>query len=155
VVIPLLAVTVLHRRRPTWVAGGALALLVGAIALARYRLFQQGVGASDIYSRTTARIDTLLVGAGAALLVHRARLSPRHVALAGWAGLGLLTAWVLKLGPYTTPWLAEGGYTVVALAAAALVVATATGAGPAHLFERGPLPAIGRVSYGLYVWHLL
>jgi peptidoglycan/LPS O-acetylase OafA/YrhL len=153
VLIPLLVAAVLHDRRPAWLAIGALAGLVALVAVSRHGMVGE-VSAFELYARTSARIDTLLVGAAVAVVHRRVQLAPRVVAIAGWTGLGLLCMWALTLAP-TTPWLPLGGYTVVAVAAAALVLATASDLGPAQLFAQGPLAAVGRVSYGVYVWHAL
>jgi peptidoglycan/LPS O-acetylase OafA/YrhL len=152
--MPLLVATFLHRRSPDWVAATALVVLLLATAVARRRLLDGGAAPLEVYPRSTARLDALFLGAAAAVLHRRRVLDPRMWNSAGWIGLGVLGIWAVTLQPYT-PWLPQGGFTMIAFPAACLVLATALGAGPARVFERGPLPAIGRMSYGLYLWHLL
>jgi hypothetical protein len=48
----------------------------------------------------------------------------------------------------------KGGLTVYSLAAAAVILGLLDGSwGGRHLFDFAPLRAVGRVSYGLYLWH--
>lgn len=154
VLIPVLVATVLHRRAPDWVAGTALLIILVTAAIYRRQLLDAGTTSVDIYTRSTARLDTLFLGALAAVLHRRRALVPHAWATAGWASFGILTIWALTLEPFSH-WLPQGGFTAIGIPATVLVLATALGAGPAHLFERGPLPAIGRVSYGVYLWHIL
>jgi hypothetical protein len=56
--------------------------------------------------------------------------------------------------PGTEPWLYRGGHLVVAAASAAVVVACLRADGPVRDALAIPsLRAIGRVSYGAYLWH--
>jgi peptidoglycan/LPS O-acetylase OafA/YrhL len=67
-------------------------------------------------------------------------------------GLGTLAVLAVVLDG-TQTWLYGPGFAIVAAASVALVSA-ASGTGiVARALGRGPLPAIGKVSYGIYLWH--
>lgn len=105
---------------------------------------------------TDTRAQGLLVGALVAMALHGrpAGSLPRPATtLAGLAGAGALVAigWTV---PGSEPLLYRGGHLVVALAAAAVVVAAVRPDGPVRVaLAIGPLRAVGRVSYGAYLWH--
>ena len=131
-------------------------LTIGAVAVALWRmwLYRHGVHLEALYERTDARADSMFLGVAAAL-VWRSRLtSDRVMQLAGVAG-GLVLAVALVWASPTSPWLFEGGFTVIAAAAAAMVVAAATGSGVmATIGGWRPLRWVGGMSYSLYLWHL-
>lgn len=112
---------------------------------------------SRAYYGTDARVQALLIGAVVALALRPAELVPvwrRRLSLGAYVGAGLLAAMLLYARPLDH-WMYQGGYTLVALASAALI-AGAVDEEPnvvRRVLSAGPLPAIGRISYGLYLWH--
>jgi len=81
-------------------------------------------------------------------------VADRWLRLAAAAGAAVLAVFAVLAEP-DQPWLYEGGFTLVALAAAALVAGAATGAGAvARLGEVRVLQWVGGMSYSLYLWHL-
>jgi len=116
-----------------------------------------------LYFGTDARADALLIGGMVAILLasgrvpqtpYVGRLSGGFVALGVAAGL----LWVIVVpDARVTDWYLYrgGGLTLVALAAAALLVhlLTTTHQAVQWLLTIPPLVAIGRISYGLYLWH--
>ena len=120
---------------------------------------------SRLYYGTDTRAFTLLTGAGLAALLasggrtrRRPWVSGRH-ARRLWALTGLVAAagvgFAFARVDGQTPALYQGGFLVFALAAA-LVLASVLLAprGPvARLLALAPLVALGRISYGLYLWH--
>jgi peptidoglycan/LPS O-acetylase OafA/YrhL len=76
------------------------------------------------------------------------------LSVAGIAGLlGTAVLW-WRLGG-TAPFLYEGGFLVAAVATAGVVVSVVCVPGSllARLLSLGPLRFLGRISYGLYLWH--
>lgn len=154
----LVALCALARRRPVVLLG---ALTAGALASAAWAaaLHTPRRDPSRIYYGTDTRAQALLVGAAlAVVMVHfpgvtrrLARLTP-VLAVAGLAGLAALFRTVEGHGPA----LYRGGFLAVALVAAAAVAGVALpgawGPGRWLLGRRGPV-LIGRLSYGLYLWH--
>ena len=108
------------------------------------------------YYGTDTRAQALLIGAALAGVlaapVSSARWRPLRVL--GPAGLlGTLMLW--HLAGDQAAWLYRGGLAVAALAAAAVVAAvvTAPRSPLARLLALPPLAALGRISYGVYLWH--
>jgi peptidoglycan/LPS O-acetylase OafA/YrhL len=114
------------------------------------------------YYGTDTRAASLLIGAAlaAALLKHgdgRSRLGvgSRRAAL-GCASLGVLAsawAWASLSGDDIR--LYRGGLLLAALAVAAVIahVVLIPDGIPARVLSLPPLPALGRISYGVYLWH--
>jgi hypothetical protein len=103
---------------------------------------------------TDTRAQGLLVGAALAIVVHRrpdlAGRWTTPVAVAGGAFLVAVCLWL----PGTDPRLYRGGHLAVAVAAAAVVAACLRSDGPVRaVLAARPLQAVGRVSYGAYLWH--
>jgi peptidoglycan/LPS O-acetylase OafA/YrhL len=177
---PLVAWLVLTRLRSARVLVWAAALGACASAGAMVGLSLAGLGADRLYYGTDTRVQALLVGAA---LVTGLHLSGRDLAghrfgveggplgapepateLGGWPRRALSMAGVLAAGLLTwmctsvdgrSAWLYRGGFLLVAVAVA--VVITAIVLMPYGPLARGltvlPLVALGRVSYGLYLWH--
>jgi peptidoglycan/LPS O-acetylase OafA/YrhL len=126
-------------------------LLTGAFASAVVMaiLYEPG-DPSRAYFGTDARVQGLLLGAALAVVLTR---SPAWVPALGTAGLAVLTGLFL-IADGTASWLYRGGFALCSAATVAAVAAAVAPAGPVRrLLGAGPLPAVGRVSYGLYLWH--
>jgi peptidoglycan/LPS O-acetylase OafA/YrhL len=153
----LVALGALRRRPGVLVAGLVAAALASAAWMAA--LYSPGDDPSRVYYGTDTRAHTLLIGAALAVaatgfpgLVVRLRRWLPWVAGAGLAGLAV----AFRSIDGSEPSLYRGGFLAVALASAAVIagVALPGAAGPAHwgLSRRGAV-AVGRISYGLYLWH--
>src|SRR5262249_48284780 len=125
----------------------AIVALVGAGSAARY-----GVANYNAYTSPLDRGSELLLGAGAAI-AWRERLTPRMLEsqIAGWllaGGLALLV--VIAAPPVWSSYLP-------AAALAGLLIVNLLG-GRGRLLDRAlscwPLRHIGRISYGIYLYHL-
>ncbi|MGZ6927334.1 MAG: acyltransferase family protein [Acidimicrobiia bacterium] len=131
--------------------------LAGASALLMAALYDGSGDASRVYYGTDTRAQALLIGAALAILLARRRERPGPAAavttqLLGLAGIAYLV-WVVTTRSDAWTRLYRGGFLLIALAAGALIAA-ATAPGPfRRLLALPPLPAIGLVSYGLYLWH--
>jgi peptidoglycan/LPS O-acetylase OafA/YrhL len=163
---PLVVLAVLGRfGRPAlgWVAGG-LAVLSASLGAA---LYLGGASPNRLYYGTDTRAQAIMIGAALALLVpmsargptglgsrrsdHRAR---RLLTIAGWGGAGVL-ALCLHSVQGTGAFLYEGGFLLVALATAMVVVVAVRS--PRDVLSMtlswSALRYTGRISYGLYLYH--
>ncbi len=158
----LVGVFLWARRRGREPFGAALGLSVGLalLALVVRLVCWHVVPAADrvarVYYGTDARADSLLVGAAFGILYATGRLGHLRRLLAGLTPLALIAV-VLFFGFVERPdaWLNQWGYTVVALVAAALIagVALDVTSPVGKLLSLTPLVALGRISYGVYLWH--
>jgi len=150
---PLLAVALprLPRRALlTVVAAGA----AGSVVLA-WVLWRPFSDPSRIYYGTDTRAVALLAGAALAVAVARGRPRLGRVPLeaTGLLGLGGVVVAFLTLGDLDER-LYRGGFGLVALAAAALVLAASDARSViARLLGVRPMVWVGRRSYGIYLWH--
>jgi peptidoglycan/LPS O-acetylase OafA/YrhL len=117
-----------------------------------------GSDPSRAYFGTDARIHTILVGAVLAIaLVARpptGRLARRILAAAGIVGaVGML--WAMHSVADVSPGYYRGGSLLFAVAVAAVIAAVVqpTGGALGWGLALTPLVWIGRISYGLYLWH--
>lgn len=145
-----------RRGRPT---SGLLWSLVAALIandVARVLVWwHQGYPAA--YMLPFCHADGLIIGCILAL-VHERGYTPSRTAMgAGWAGL-------LGLVAFTFFWVQGrvgesvyyGGYTVLGLAAALVINGALVEGGRLRAcLSWRPLVSVGRVSYGLYLWHVM
>lgn len=149
---PLVLVVLLHLGvRTSRLVVGVL-LVAAASAVWRAALWSGPADVERVYYAPDTRADALLIGCALALVASR-RTLPRS----GWfaVGGGLFLAAQVRLDTHLDSFGYEGGYLLTALAAAAVLVGV-VGApdGPvARTLGRAPLVAVGRISYGLYLWH--
>lgn len=141
----------LHRARLVVVVLVLAALLV---ALWRWWLAQRGVPEAELYVRTDTRADSMLLGLAAAV-AWRHRLVPERVLVVLAAVAGGFLGLCFLVVPVGAAWLYRGGFTLVAAAAAIVVVAVATGGTwAARIAGARWLRWVGARSYSLYLWHL-
>lgn len=147
VVWPLVVVVVLllahgrHRPLVTLAATGA------AVSVALMSIwYEPGHDPLRLYFGTDTRAFAFLIGALAVLVLRRAPMQRIGVG----AFVLLLLAFVAG---DNSDVLYQGGFALFAVMAAVAVVAV-TQPGPlARLLDQAPLRVIGRVSYGIYLWH--
>jgi peptidoglycan/LPS O-acetylase OafA/YrhL len=145
--VTLLAVLRWRDRR---VLLGVTAGLAVATALWRVWLWSQGAEALRLQYATDTRLDSMLIGCAAAILFS-GRL-PKVPAWAGWASIGVLGV-LSFLGPRSDLML-TAGYTVLPLASIVLILHLLHGPGMIPVAARWrPAVALGRISYGVYLWH--
>jgi peptidoglycan/LPS O-acetylase OafA/YrhL len=151
---PLLVVGALHLARGRI---GAVMALAGGGAVASAALmaawFDPAADPLRLYYGTDTRAQAFLVGALAMLgSRHLDRGSVRRVLrpLGVPALAALIAAFVVG---WSAPALYRGGFLLFAALSAIAVVAVTIPGPLARLLDHGPLRLIGRVSYGIYLWH--
>jgi peptidoglycan/LPS O-acetylase OafA/YrhL len=131
-------------------------ILVGAIAIValhRADLWNNGTFWLTLYTGLASRADALLVGCLLAQLWVRRKLPRRGVQLAGWLALGFYL-YLVRVGA-GDDFLYRGGFTLIAVALGIILLAVLETRWLVNrVLTTRPLRTIGRVSYGLYIWHL-
>jgi peptidoglycan/LPS O-acetylase OafA/YrhL len=160
---PLLVVALLRLRRDgRWLMQAALAMAAGS-ALWMALAYRPGTDPSRVYYGTDTRAHTILIGVAFALLLRAetggagARPTATRRRRAGLSALlavaALLAAMVLISDHLTA--LYRGGFAAYALLAGLLIagVVVAPRCVVARALSTAPLVWLGRVSYGVYLWH--
>jgi peptidoglycan/LPS O-acetylase OafA/YrhL len=131
--------------------------LAGAVlvVLWRARLWHEGLSWLEVYQRTDARADGLLLGAALALVPWRPVVERVRDTTATAVGLAALVAIVVLsiVTDRSSSFLYYGGFTVVAVLALTLICALLRDGRLAAVFATAPLVRVGRWSYSLYLWH--
>jgi len=145
-VLPIIVVLALRRGRSLLAAAG-FTLLALSIASALLT--------SDFdlaYNGTHVRIAEVLVGMLLSVLLTHRRPAGVAADAAATLGLALLLAATVLL-QITDDWLAHGGLVVVALATSGVIIGAIGDGRIARVLGARPLVAIGKVSYGVYLFH--
>jgi peptidoglycan/LPS O-acetylase OafA/YrhL len=133
-----------------------IVVLAAGSALLMAALYHQGGDASRAYYGTDTRAQALLIGAALAVFFMlrppRSRATAITMQVLGVVGLAFL-AWVVIEQSERWTTLYRGGFTLVAIASAALIAGAMTNGPVRSVLSIQPLPAIGLISYGLYLWH--
>ena len=168
VVWPALALFVLRRRgRRGLAVVAALGMVLSATATAV--LYRHGAGVTRLYYGTDTRVQEVMAGALLAVALPRLARWVRAAEARGATGLaspgrvvsvvgsvgGLALLWALSTVSGTSGFLYQGGFMLVAMATAAviLLVMVRPGALATRVLALSALGYIGRISYGLYLYH--
>ena len=127
-------------------------LAAAAVAVAAAPIIAAVWGPDAAYWATPARLGEILVGAALAMVLAGRELRHRLVPWLGAVGVVVILAaavwWPVAGGPAYQGWLG-----VFALASAALIAGLQV-PGPLRVaFSARPLVHLGRVSYGVYLYH--
>jgi peptidoglycan/LPS O-acetylase OafA/YrhL len=132
---------------------GLTLMLLAVAVLHRFALWEGPASVARTYYSIDTRADALLVGcaAGMALSWGFVRSCPAWL-----MALAVLTLELMLLfTDYATPFMHRGGFTLAAVATACVIAGVLLRpSGLLHaVLENRALVWIGRVSYGLYLWH--
>ncbi len=159
VVMPIVLILLLRRVRSMRSVAAVFASAAAASALLMVALYERGASLDRLYYGTDTRVAEILVGCVAAVVLYKRPLgglstSARRL----WAGAGL-AAFALTIASWsvvgiTSPMLWRGGFLVYALLSLVLILSVLHHVGPvASLVRTRPFAAVGRISYGLYLFH--
>lgn len=163
VFVPLVVLALVRWVRRREVQAGVL-LAIGLVSAAWTA--HVGVATQDAqthaYYGTDTRAQALCIGAALAFWTglrrrrsEAVRLPAPVVALLGWGGLAAMVYAYLGVASFQRYMYDDGGIFIFALASAALVLACADER-PSQLrtvLGWRPFAYLGRISYGLYLWH--
>ena len=143
-----------------WIAGGLLVVLA-AIALHRLQLSLAGANPRRLYMAPDTSFDAIVTGCALGLawtsgLLPSALLSRRFTRRAYQPALAIIFV-CLAATSWRDRHLYDGLLVAVELSAAVLLLTALCDPGAAltRLLSRPGLVYVGRISYGLYVWHLI
>ncbi|MGH9244423.1 MAG: acyltransferase family protein [Acidimicrobiales bacterium] len=152
----LLALLGWWRRGRLLVAVVGLAMISAALMAA---LAEPTGDPSRAYYGTDTHAHGLLIGAALAVAMSsggRRLGTPRPwvVEGVGWVALAVIAA-AVAAGDDTSAWLYDGGFVLVGVATSVVILAAVQpGDRPLRwVLSRPTLRGIGRISYGLYLWH--
>ena len=124
------------------------------ICLHRIHLFDTSPSWVGSYVRTDARVDSMIVGAFFAVVHRHYRLDRRVVAVIASLGMGGII-WIKYAIPHS-PEIFRSGFTIIAVCTGVCVLAAAQGGWFfCRILAWRPLVVLGKVSYGLYLYHHL
>ena len=154
-----------------WKARGVFITALGlalASAIEGYLLFRHGASSARLYYGTDLRVQEVMVGAALAAYWGGAQGSRsaittlgRHgtfgrfvVLIWGFVGLGIL-GWAFHAVDGAGGFLYRGGFLLIAVAALGLIatVVELPRSPIALAFSLRPIRYVGRISYGLYLYH--
>jgi peptidoglycan/LPS O-acetylase OafA/YrhL len=149
---PLLLALFFGLRRNAAMVVSMLGIVIVGVCIHRAFLWNS-YGWGDAYYRTDVRVDGLLIGALLAWLWVRNLTPRRGLSTAAWIASAVIVVCTLSARPSTGFWNGTG-FTVVALATAVIILAAMDSNWPVNRFlSLAPMVAVGRVSYGIYLWH--
>lgn len=128
--------------------------LVVASAVHRAVLHQLGALPVRTYYGIDTRADALLIGCATGMCVCWGFLRARSLRLLVVPAVALIVVVMMATG-YASAFMTLGGFTLLAMAAAVVIGWVVLG--PASYLHGvlafAPLAWVGRISYGLYLWH--
>jgi peptidoglycan/LPS O-acetylase OafA/YrhL len=138
-------------RGVAWAAG------CGVVLSASLRVLLTAAGAAErrTYYGLDAHADGLLLGATLAALTVVIGVPELHRRLPSWAGSAALAVIAFAFIRFVrgSTFVDTVGLLVVETAVAIVVLDVVDGGTTARLLDRRGLVAVGRISYGVYLWH--
>jgi peptidoglycan/LPS O-acetylase OafA/YrhL len=146
--LAIVAILVVRRARAVLVAVCCAGAVLSELACTR--LFRPADMARAYYG-TDTRAQALLIGAALAAVPSRHLTRAGRIGLLGAAG----TLWLWHAASDQAAWLYHGGLTAAALGTALVIalVMSRPESVTARFLGLAPLVWLGRISYGVYLWH--
>lgn len=138
-------------------------LVCGALLVAVYRAGMVGIYSDErINYGLDTRLDSLMAGAALAYFARAWSAAPlaedasRRLGRLAAPAAVLVLLLVPRIVTWYSPWMGRYGYVIVAVASAIVIADLVVGRHSllARVFSWAPLVYIGRISYGLYLYHL-
>ncbi len=156
---PIVVIGVLKLTRSTRVLFLVAVLGVLASAVEMALLFHPHIDPSRLYYGTDTRAQDILTGAALGILLFRRPTATGRRARAGLSLMAVAAAavfafeWSRINGSVDIPY--RGGFLLADVMVALVIcgVTMAPAGLPARVLSFGPLTFLGRISYGLYLWH--
>jgi peptidoglycan/LPS O-acetylase OafA/YrhL len=151
---PCVLILVLRRWKGAEVAS---VLFAGYLIATAWRWFclVQGQTWQEVYYRFDTRLSGLLLGAFLSALPRSALLHERvnrYLPVLMWVAVAAAVLCLRAL--WGDPWMLTWGVTCAELAAVTLIIAAQDDQGQvARMLSLRPLVVLGRLSYGVYLWH--
>jgi peptidoglycan/LPS O-acetylase OafA/YrhL len=150
---PVFLMALMRARRWPAVVPGALVALLVAMNVYRFVEWRGPISVFTFYPRPYTHGDALIVGALAAWAWVNGIRPSRALVPAAWISVAFLGLCVARYGA-ADRFYYLGGFTLVGIATSVIILASLqTSWIGGRLFELRPLCVLGRVSYGLYLWH--
>jgi peptidoglycan/LPS O-acetylase OafA/YrhL len=158
ILLPLLLLGLLRGGvKKGWIAGLFLSLIAASVLRSTW-LTLQGADFLRMYFGSDTRANELLIGCLAALLVHWGVIAQSPTSRRLWqvlSGLSMAAIAYAFIGlPVKSDFLYCGGFALIALGTVAVIINALLFPSPlTRLFELPALVWVGKISYGLYLWH--
>jgi peptidoglycan/LPS O-acetylase OafA/YrhL len=150
--ITIVILTVRTRLRTVVIVLLSLIVLIGIHRIFLYN--DSGRAWWQVFYRTDTRADSILWGALLAHIWIRRKEPKRGLQVAAWVASAFLLV-CLPLAREQGPFIFWGGWDAIDFACAVVILALLDGRWPGRrLFELKPFVALGKVSYGFYLWHI-
>jgi peptidoglycan/LPS O-acetylase OafA/YrhL len=148
---PWVLVALVSLKRPR-LGAAIIAATIGAVVLYRRDFYEHSPSWPTLLGRTDTRADSLLVGCLLAWAWTYGFIR-RRMRTTAWIALFAVGVCV-EFGRVNQSFWYNGGFTMLAVLVAIVVLGIVEGEwSGARLLSTRPLVLIGRVSYGLYLWH--
>ena len=151
---PVLVIVLVPLRRSLRTTVIILVSAIVFIAVRRYFMWADGADWLRLYTHTDTRADSLLLGALLAHLWVRNKAPTRHLPAMAWIGSAFIAWGVVNLS-VSGNFANMGGYNLLAISWAVILLAAIEGRWfMCRIITARPFLALGRASYGLYLWHV-
>ena len=151
---PIVLILLIGFARRTCYIAGILVIALVAMNVYRIAAWQGPISVLTFYSRTHTRGDALIVGALAVVLWSARKIPRRGLVPAAYIATLFLIYCVTQLGPAARFYYVDGGFTLVGIATAVIIVASLDSNWTGNrVLQTRSLATLGLVAYGLYLWH--